>query len=86
MWRDALFLCTKPLFTSESTTEAAALTDAEASVFLPEAMSSPALRSALRARERSATLRVRCLMAWRAAFAADLVLATDRSGAWKKGA
>ena len=75
-----------PLFTSESTTEAAAFTDAAASPFLPVAMSSPALRSALRARERSATLRARCLTAWRAALAADFVLATDRSGAAKKGA
>ena len=74
--RAALFLCTRPLFTSESTSEPAVFTAPVASVLLPEATASTALRIAERERERRVMLRARCLTACRAAFSADLVLAT----------
>src|SRR6185369_9782443 len=66
----------RPLDTIESMTGCALFTAARASSPLPEAPASVALRMAVRRRERSATLAVRCLMACRAAFSADFVFAT----------
>src|SRR5215469_1718502 len=64
------------LFTNASMTGTASLYVAcAASLFLP-AIAAVTLRTAVRIWERSATLRTRCFWAWRAAFSADLVLAT----------
>src|ERR1700733_5311984 len=64
------------LFTNASMTGTASLyVVSAASLFLP-AIAAVTLRTAVRMRERSATLRTRCFWAWRAAFSADFVLAT----------
>src|SRR5581483_6301431 len=64
------------LFTNVSITGTASLYVAAAVSLFPPAIAVVTLRTAVRMRERRAMLRARCFSAWRAAFSADLVLAT----------